>query len=352
MKEVKDSQAREYQLTINNPEEKDMGHEEIKKILYSFPTIMYWCLCDEIGEQKTPHTHVYLKVRNPIKFSTMKNKFPTAHIEKSLGSAEDNRNYIRKEGKWSDTDKKETNLPETFEEWGELPKSKQGKRTDLERMRDLVEEGYTNIEILHMCGDTAIRYLDKINRLRFEYLKSKFMGQRRLDLKVHYITGKTGTGKSRDILDEYGDGNVYRVTDYQHPFDGYQCEPVIVFEEFRSSLRLQDMINYLDIYPISLPARYSPKVSCFTTIFVVSNWTFEQQFADLQKDKGQETSYEAWIRRFNGFVKVYNEDGITTYPTLQDYLKRNEKFRPLPPGVKTPFDEKEETYEQEEMPFD
>lgn len=118
MKEVKDSQAREYQMTINNPEEKGMGHEEIKKILHSFPTIIYYCLCDEIGEQKTPHTHVYLKVRNPIKFSTMKNKFPTAHIEKSLGSAEDNRNYIRKEGKWTDTEKKETNLPETFEEWG------------------------------------------------------------------------------------------------------------------------------------------------------------------------------------------------------------------------------------------
>lgn len=353
-KEVKDTQAREYQLTINNPAEKNMGHEEIKKILHSFPTIIYWCLCDEIGEQKTPHTHVYFKVRNPIKFSTMKNKFPTAHIEKSLGSAEDNRDYIRKEGKWSDTDKKETNLPETFEEWGELPKSNQGKRSDLEFMYDLVKDGRTNAEILELCPETAIKYVEKLNKLRHVYLTDKFRGQRRLNLKVNYITGKTGAGKSRDILDEYGDENVYRVTDYGHPFDSYQCEQVIVFEEFRSSLRLQDMLNFLDIYPVTLPARYTPKVGCYNTVFVVSNWSFEQQYSELQCNVEQKTTYEAWIRRFNGFVKVYTEDGIIKYSTIQDYLKRNEKFHPVTEDEKTPFDDKEKDtkYEQGEMPFD
>ncbi len=350
----KDIQARAWQLTINNPTEKNMGHIQIKEILNAIPSIVYWCLCDEIGEKGTPHTHFYIKTRNPIKFSTLKNKFPAAHIEKAKATPKENRKYIRKEGKWEDTEKKETNLPETFEEWGELPQSHQGARTDLQFMYGLVKEGLTNAEILEQCPDTAIKYLDKLNRLRHDYLTDRYKSTRRLDLKVNYITGKTGAGKSRDILDEFGDENVYRVTDYQHPFDSYQLESVMVFEEFRSSLRLQDMLNYLDIYPVTLPARYSPKIGCYTTVFVVSNWTYEQQYAEIQKDREQQATYNAWVRRFNGFVKEYTDSGIIKYSSLKEYLRRDSGFRPIPKDAKTPFDAKEETrdYSQETFKHD
>lgn len=329
-KEIKNEvQARAYQLVINNPQEKDMTHEKIITVLETIPNIIYWCMCDEIGDAQTLHTHIYFKTKNPIKFSTLKKKVPSAHIEKALGTAQENRDYIRKEGKWEDTEKKETNLSDTFEEWGILPVEQQGKRNDLEYMYSLVKDGYSDAEILEKCPETAIRYIDKLSKLRLVYMTDKYKGERRLDLKVNYVTGKTGTGKSRDILDEYGDENCYRVTDYQHPFDSYQMESVLVFEEFRSSLRLQDMLNYLDIYPVVLPARYSPKVGCFHTVFVVSNWEFEQQYADLQKEPEQKSTYAAWIRRFNGYVKVYSEWGIVTYSSVEDYMKRKEQFLPL-----------------------
>ena len=110
----------------------------------------------------------------------------------------------------------------------------------------------------------------------------------------------------------------------------------------------------MDIYSVVLPARYAPKVACYLTVYVVSNWDFELQYAELQKDPDQKSSYDAWVRRFNGSVMIYTDTGIITYPTMQDYLKRNEKFRSLPPDVKTPFDEPDtdENYEQESMPFD
>ena len=107
------------------------------------------------------------------------------------------------------------------------------------------------------------------------------------------------------------------------------------------------MLNYLDIYPVILPARYTPKICCATTIYVVSNWTFEMQYAEIQKDPEQKSSYEAWIRRFNGYVKEYTENGIITYPTMQDYLQR---FKKIPTGMKTPFDY-DDSSEQENMPF-
>ena len=325
--EHKDTQAFAYTMCCNNPEEKDYNHGKIRELLMSIPKIDYWAMCDEIGlETQTPHTHIYFHATQGIRHSTLRKKFPGIDIRVSKGTAQQNRDYIRKEGDYEDSDKKETNLIDTFEEWGELPISRQGRRTDLEHMYDLVKQGKTNAEILELCGETAIKHIDKISKLRHDYLIDKYRCTRRLDLKVHYITGKTGAGKSRDILDEHGDSNVYRVTDYQHPFDSYQLEPVIVFEEYRSSLRLQDMLNYLDVYPVTLPARYAPKVGAYTTVYVVSNWHFEQQYSELQKDPEQKSTYNAWVRRFNGEVKEYTDDGIITYSSMKEYLHRIDDF--------------------------
>lgn len=50
---------RKFQLTINNPLEHGFAHEIIRQNLEQLKSCLYWCLCDEIGEQGTPHTHVY-----------------------------------------------------------------------------------------------------------------------------------------------------------------------------------------------------------------------------------------------------------------------------------------------------
>lgn len=56
-------------------------------------------------------------------------------------------------------------------------------------------------------------------------------------------------------MEKHGYGNVYRVTDYNHPFDRYNQEPVLCLNEFRSSLQIGDVLDYLDGYPLALPAR-------------------------------------------------------------------------------------------------
>ena len=102
--------SRKYQLTINNPLEHGFTHEQIKKNLDTIKTI-YWCMCDEIGlEEQTPHTHIFLCSKNAIMFSTIQKRFYGAHIELVRGSCQQNRDYIRKEGKYLETVKKETNF--------------------------------------------------------------------------------------------------------------------------------------------------------------------------------------------------------------------------------------------------
>ena len=72
-------------------------------------------------------------------------------------------------------------------------------------------------------------------------------------------------------MEKYGYSNVFRVTDYIHPFDSSKNHSVIIFEEFRSSLKIQDMLNYLDGYPCELSARYNNKTACYLEVYIISN---------------------------------------------------------------------------------
>ena len=78
-------------------------------------------MADEIAETGTKHTHLFIYSESPIRFNTLKKLFPIAHIEKAYGSVQDNREYIKKEGRWKDTDKSETSIPGSFEEAGIIP---------------------------------------------------------------------------------------------------------------------------------------------------------------------------------------------------------------------------------------
>ena len=342
--QTNNSQRNAYQLTINNPLEYGFDHLTIKKTLVeNFTTLRYFCMADEIGKEGTPHTHLYVYFNSRVRFSTVKKNFPSAHIEPAHGNIESNISYIKKTGKWEGTDKAETRVDGTFEEWGTVPVQK-GTRADMEELYELIKAGYSNAEILAMNNDFILN-IDKLDRVRTELLIDKFKNTRRTDLKVIYISGATGTGKTRGILDKHGDGNVYRVSDYEHPFDGYSCQNILAFDEFRSQLRLSDMLNYCDIYPIQLPARYANKFACYETVYIISNWSLEDQYKEVQKDNPE--SWKAFLRRIHE-VTIYKEDGtLTHYDSVEAYLKRKEKFHTIEPDEECPFAEQETLFPKE-----
>ena len=114
------TQSRKWMLTINNPQTCELDHDRIREILSLFSPD-YFCMADEIATTGTYHTHIFLYSASPIRFNTVKNRFPTAHIEKALGTAQENKDYIQKSGKWEETEKAETSVEGTFYEFGVMP---------------------------------------------------------------------------------------------------------------------------------------------------------------------------------------------------------------------------------------
>lgn len=318
----KDTQSNKYLLTINNPKEKGLTHGEIKRILVNnFKTLEYCAMADEMG--KTYHTHVFVYFNSRVRFSTVKKNFPEVHIDAVKGMVSDNINYIRKTGKWKDSEKAETSIPDTFEEYGKRPPDSRGKLSGMTELYQMVNDGMTNTEILAINQDYILQ-IDKIDKLRTMLLIEKYKGIIRKNLRVIYISGATGTGKTSGVLAEHGAENVYRVTDYLHPFDSYNCQPVICFDEFRSSLYLKDMLNYCDIYPLELPARFSNKYACYDTVYIISNWGLEKQYSELQKE--DTASWKAFLRRISEVREYKGIGNMVTYNSVEKYFHRDTEF--------------------------
>lgn len=289
---------RKYQLTINNPVEHGFSHETIKRIIQELSGCLYWCMCDEEGA--TPHTHVYMAFSNAKEFTSVQRRFYGAHIEAAKGTHRENRDYIRKEGKWRDSDKSETNKPETFEESGELPEESDRRVKKTEAIFAMVENGATNAEIMRECP-SAMLHLPRIEQARQTLLEEKYRKEFR-KLTVEYIWGETGVGKTRKVMEKYGYENVCRATNYAHPFDGYNGQDVLVFDEFRSSLPLSDMLCYLDGYPLMLPCRYADRVACYTKVYIISNIPLEKQYPNVQFE--EPASFEAFKRRITSVCRM------------------------------------------------
>ncbi len=119
-------------------------------------------------------------------------------------------------------------------------------------------------------------------------------------------------------MEKYGYGKVYRVTDYDHPFDGYKGQDVVIFEEFRSSLKIRDMLNYLDGYPVELPARYANKQVCFHEIYLISNIDLRQQYSWIQETEN--TTWQAFLRRIHN-VRWFTSVGESSTAPTMEYLK-------------------------------
>lgn len=332
----KDTQSRKYLLTINNPSEKGYSHDKLKEIISGMKSVVYWCMADEIGlEEETPHTHVFLCSKNSVRFSTMRNRFPNVHIDSARGTSQQNRDYVSKTGKYADSAKHDTSVPDTFEESGILPdETRGGKNPYLKELYEMVSDGKSNFEIIDENPD-YIQYIDKIDRIRLTINQEKYKDDFR-KLTVVYVFGNTGLGKTRTIMEESGYSSVFRVTDYIHPFDTYKGEEVILFEEFSSSLRIQDMLNYLDGYPLKLPARYSDRQACYTKVYLTSNLPLENQYPEVQKEKPK--VWDAFLRRITT-VRKYVAPNQYFDHTVEEYLHGYHRTDPN----ETPFKQETQT---------
>ena len=315
------SQSRKWQIVINNPLSVGLTRERIKEELFKL-TFDYACMSDEIASTGTPHTHIYIQSEAPIRFSTLKTRFPIAHLDKAYGSAQANRDYIAKIGKWEGTDKAKTSIKGSFEEFGSCPTPKQEKFPAMTRLLTDICDGKSSTEIIKENPNFGFKVKD-IELLREKFLCEKYQTENR-QIKVIYQFGASGTGKTRGVFKKHGAANICRITSYRKGtgvlFDAYHGQEVLVFEEFTGQVPIRDMLNYLDIYPLMLPARYNDRIACYTTVYLNSNTSFGDLYPKIQKE--QPETWKAFCRRITKIIE-YLPNGETKHHNKEEYIHEN-----------------------------
>jgi len=100
------------------------------------------------------------------------------------------------------------------------------------------------------------------------------------------------------------------------------------------------MLQYLDGYPINLPARYGDRTALFTKVFIVSNININEQYRNVQQNEPR--TWQAFLRRITN-MKYYSFGGVYEFLLNTSYIpcdkeldrivekqnKENEKYKDI-----------------------
>lgn len=217
----KDTRARAYCFTINNPTDKDL--EDLKVLSQ---TSKYMIVGKEKGEKGTEHYQGYIYFSEAKSFSSIKKKLKRAHIEVAKGSPESNENYCGKDG-------------DVIIRVGECPK--QGKRSDIDNVREKLKEGSNMSDIVN-----SAKSMQSI-RLAEVWLKYNEKG-RDWKPEIRWYHGSTGSGKTRAAR-EWLEKDIYTCLDNIKWWEGYDAHESVLIDDFRKDFcKFHQLLKLLDRY--------------------------------------------------------------------------------------------------------
>jgi hypothetical protein len=260
------------------------------------------------------HWQLYLESKSAIRFSTMGKLFPKGHYEAATETRIAGVKYATRE------DKRAPNTPILTIGQFDFTVT-QGKRTDLDSYAEqIMLEGKSADEVI-FDDHRAVKYENQLRSL--ELIRDrKSWGVTFRNIEVHYIHGETRTGKTSSIHQTYGYTDVYRVSNWRNPFDGYKGQDVLVLDEYTTSVPMVDMLKILEGYPLEVAARYTDKIAKFTKVFIVSNVPLDRQHKTIQQEHPEQ--WAAFKARLTSVSEMKVEGKLIVAkgvaPQLKHYL--------------------------------
>lgn len=263
------SKSRAYCFTLNN-------YTEAEYLSVSSLECKYLVVGKEKGDSGTPHLQGYLYYDNPRSFNSVKKSIPRAHLEISKGTPLQASEYCKKD--------------KDFIEKGELPS--QGKRNDIDAVRDMVKAGIGMREIV----ETATSYQSiKTAEVILKYKEIK----RDWKPTVIWVCGRSGTGKIRWAYDHFPMDDIHKQPASETKwFEGYDAHPVVILDEVDDTTSYTMLKELTDRYPMRVHNKGGMRSFLAKTIVLTSLETPENLFS-WRPENGKEM-----LRRIDKIIKL------------------------------------------------
>ena len=251
------NQARTWVFTVNNYTEEDIKWVmvlECNKIVCS----------KEMGDEGTPHLQGAVTFKRMYTLNQLKKLHGKAHWEVAL--AKQDFNYCKKAGS-------EVIRDECFK--------MQGKRTDIENIREGLEAGDDMRQVLKKARSMA-----SVNFAKTWFTEMADHLPKGTKIQVHWYYGNSGTGKTKRVLDQC---DPFLPLNFKW-WDGYQGQDAVLLDDLRPDwckpaelLRLMDPYRYQ--YKVEIKGGSRPLIA--TKIYITTPWHPEDFWKDIQEDPKQ-----------------------------------------------------------------
>lgn len=290
-----------------------------------------------------PHIEGYVHFKHARSHKSVCGLLSGAHVEAAKGTPVEARAYCV--GPYDKGDKHKDYNP-SHEEYNDLPV--QGKRTDIEDVRNQLRNGATMRDIT----DGSFNYQDiLIAEKWFKYNEQK----RSKPMEIRWYYGPPGAGKTRAALEWLGD-DVYTASRTTSKFwDGYDAHQGVLIDDFRTDwCKFVELLGITDRYAYQVEVKGSARQLRATKMAITCPYSPEEVFSRISEDLDQLLGRLSEIHEITGIKsrrpmpKRFKDGEIQIPPaeTLsnsglepQNGLYPEEQAEPLLP--RTPFQESE-----------
>lgn len=266
--------GKRFCYTLNNP-----CLEELV-IVNDLADARYHIVGYEKGENNTPHLQGYICFNHVIRFNHLKQLLPRAHWEIARCSEATNIKYCSKDNDYC--------------EYGN--RSQQGARSDLRGVAGEIASGRSMVDIAIDHPSLFIQYhrgMKELNRTLMRSFEDR-------EVLVFIRWGVTGAGKTRYVWDHEDRGEVFTVNLHDNvPFDGYNGEQVLLFDDFGGQYDITTFLRWTDRYPLRINVKGSYSYANWTKVYFTSNLNPIEWFSGTIEEHKQ-----AFMRRVTNVTEV------------------------------------------------
>lgn len=249
-------------FTINNYVEEDISRLQI---LFE-EEAKYWIIGKEIGESGTPHLQGYASYKRRRTFDVIRNQLGArAHIERSRGTARQNREYCSKGGE--------------FVEGGSINEGGKPTRDELAESF-VVAVGSGNKGVAEYASSFPGTYIFSGSTMLRNTL-SVITPVERGAINVRWLYGLPGVGKSRRAHAELPEA--YVKDPRTKWWNGYMCEKDVIIDDFAPlGIDMNHLLRWFDRYKCRVETKGGMVALLAVNFIVTSNFEPSDCFRDKE----------------------------------------------------------------------
>lgn len=293
------------------------------------------CLSEEEGKTKNDEGVGYHHIQAAVYWAKQKTgswvlqrfEGTTAHIEPALNMQALSK-YVKKH---------ETHIsgPYSFGHWSELEEklksSQRGKRTDLDAIKEAIDNGASFTELMldpelgkSVCGKRQwVKDLIAATRSgKWQFSRRGINPEDSGLLSVDWIYGGTGKGKTTRIENFFGFKDVFYIREYNpsFPFEGYEGQKILVLDEFKGQLLFKQLLNTCYGSPQLLNVKGSSIWAGWEKVVIISSEAPDKLYSKKQLEDGDGSIMQLFRRLQRGVVINANEENGYPYSSVEDAI--------------------------------